>query len=318
MRNTAATVLTLWLAACTAAPGAQAGDGRDSGPIAITATPVPLNPDNPAQTAVGPFTYGGGLSLTSSQTDRLHGLSDLAISGADRLTAVGDDGVFVTARVLLDAAGRLTGVSDGGLTLLTGENGGPLTEKEDADAEGLALFPNGDRLVSFERHHRIWLYPADGAPPRVVPKPDVTFPDSNGGMEALAPDPDVAPDAYVVGAELTGQTWNCRISTGCVTGPLVPRPAGTSLVALHKLPAGRTAYLFRGFDGQSHIVLRVMRGTTVDAELDLAPPLTVDNIEGVAAVLRPDGVIRFYLVSDDNGPSKQRTLLLAFDWRPTN
>jgi hypothetical protein len=27
-------------------------------------------------------------------------------------------------------------------------------------------------------------------------------------------------------------------------------------------------------------------------------------------------VIRFYLISDDNGSATQRTLLLAFDWRP--
>jgi hypothetical protein len=207
-------------------------------------------------------------------------------------------------------------VSEGRLMVLTAEDGTPLTKKEDADAEGLAVFPNGDRLVSFERNHRIWLYPADGGPPRAVPKPDVDFPDPNGGMEALAPDPDVAHDAYVVGAEVSGQTWNCRLWTGCVPGRLVPRPAGTSLVAINKLPAGRTAYLFRGFNGRSHIVLQVMRQPIVEAELDLAPPLTVDNIEGVAAVVRPGGVIRFYLMSDDNASSQQRTFLLAFDWRP--
>jgi hypothetical protein len=43
--------------------------------------------------------------------------------------------------------------------------------------------------------------------------------------------------------------------------------------------------------------------------------LTVDNLEGVAAVPRPGGVTRFYLVSDDNASPQQRTLLLAFDWR---
>ena len=35
--------------------------------------------------------------------------------------------------------------------------------------------------------------------------------------------------------------------------PIVPRPPGASLVAMGKLPAGRTAYLFRGFDGRAHI-----------------------------------------------------------------
>jgi hypothetical protein len=50
--------------------------------------------------------------------------------------------------------------------------------------------------------------------------------------------------------------------------------------------------------------------------MDMAAPLTVDNFEGVAAVSRSDGGVRFYLLSDDNGDASQRTLLLAFDWQP--
>jgi len=317
MRPAAVAVLTLCVAAQIVAAGIQSEAGRDPGmPIAIQTVAVPLNPENRSQSAVGPFTYAGGLVLTSTQTDRLHGLSDVAMTGEDHLTAVGDEGVLVSVRLLFDAAGDLAGVSDGRLTLLTAEDGTPLAKKEDADAEGLAVFPNGDRLVSFERNHRIWLYPAGGGSPRAVPKPDVIFPDPNGGMEALTLDPDTAPDAYVVGAELSGQTWHCRMSTACVPGLTVPRPPGASLVAMGKLPAGRTAYLFRGFDGQAHIVLRLLREGVIDAELDLAPPLTVDNIEGMGAVVRPGGTIRFYLLSDDNASPEQRTLLLAFDWRP--
>jgi hypothetical protein len=46
------------------------------------------------------------------------------------------------------------------------------------DAEGMAILANGDRLVSFERNHRIWLYPRqpDGTYglPRAVNKPATT------------------------------------------------------------------------------------------------------------------------------------------------
>ncbi|MDB5421700.1 MAG: hypothetical protein JWR59_1647, partial [Brevundimonas sp.] len=56
-------------------------------------------------------------------------------------------------------------------------------------------------------------------------------------------------------------------------------------------------------------------GRTVD-EMELRGPLTVDNFEGLAAVPKPDGGVRFYLISDDNFSSAQRTLLLAFDWKP--
>jgi hypothetical protein len=42
----------------------------------------------------------------------------------------------------------------------------------------------------------------------------------------------------------------------------------------------------------------------------------VDNFEGLAAVPRPDSGVRFYQISDDNALVRQRTLQLAFDWRP--
>ena len=122
-----------------------------SGPISIDAVPVPLNPQNPSEMAIGEFRYAGGLVLTSRQTDQLHGLSDLEVAGTDRLTAVGDLGIFLEARLVLDSAGRLVDLADARLTPLTGEDGKPLSDKADADAEGFALLPSGDRLVSFER-----------------------------------------------------------------------------------------------------------------------------------------------------------------------
>jgi hypothetical protein len=282
------------------------------GPISIDAVPVPLNPKNPSAVAIGDFLYAGGLFLTSSKTDQLHALSDLEVTGTDRLTAVGDLGVLVQARLVLDGAGRLVGLADARLTPLTGENGKPFADKTDADAEGLAVLPNGDRLVSFERRDRIWLYPAGGGPPRPVPMPGVSFP-LNGGMEALAPDPEAGADAYVVGAELSGDTWSCRLrSKPCVKGPTVDKPAGFGLVAIRRLP-GMTIYLLRAIN---RISLRIFRSAEMVGRMDIAPPMTVDNFEGLAAVPRPDGGLRFYLLSDDNAQASQRTLLLAFDWRP--
>src|SRR5687768_17829048 len=81
-------------------------------PIAIDAAAVPLNASDPTQDGVGPFAYAGGVVLTSTHSDRLHGLSDLEVTGADGLTAVSDEGVLLTARLVLDASGRLVGVTD--------------------------------------------------------------------------------------------------------------------------------------------------------------------------------------------------------------
>jgi hypothetical protein len=286
--------------------------------ISIDTLPVLLNPQNPSEVAVGDFRYAGGLVLTSRQTDQLHGLSDLEITGTDRLTAVGDLGVLLDARLVFDGTEQLVGLTDGRLTLLIGEDGKPLSDKVDADAEGLALLPNGDRLVSFERRHRIWLYPATGGPPRPVPAPEVSFP-LNGGMEALAGDPEAGVDAYVVGAEVSGDTWTCRVSsTRCIKGPSVDKAEGFGLVAIKRLPRMQTAYLLRAFDVVmgARISLQIFRSGNLIARMDLAPPMTIDNYEGLAAVPRDDGGARFYLISDDNALAIQRTLLLAFDWVP--
>jgi hypothetical protein len=201
---------------------------------------------------------------------------------------------------------------------MTGEDGKPLSDKADTDAEGLALLPNGDRLVSFERRHRIWLYPAASGPPRPVPMPGASFP-PNGGMEALSADPEAGADAYVVGAEVSGDTWTCHVlSTPCIKGPTVDKPTEFGLVAIKRLPGMHTVYLLRAFDAERgpRISLQVFRSTDMVARMDMAAPMTVDNFEGLAAVPRPDGAVRFYLLSDDNARASQRTLLLAFDWRP--
>jgi hypothetical protein len=301
-----------------AAPQSSSVAPNSSGSIAIDAVPVPLNPENPAQGAIGDFRYAGGIALTSRQTDRLHGLSDLVVMDTNRLTAVGDEGVLLEARLILDGAERLVGITDARLTLLMAEDGRPLPSKEDADAEGLTELPSGDRLVSFERRHRIWRYPADGRPPLPAPAPDVPFP-SNAGMEALAADPETGSDAYIVGAEYSGDTWTCRLSSSvCIKGPSVDKPEEFGLVAITRLPGMRTAYLLRAFDQVrgSRVTLKILRSTTVLAQMDMARPMTIDNFEGLAAVPQRDGRVRFYLLSDDNVSATQRTLLLAFDWTP--
>ena len=283
--------------------------------ISVEAVPVPLNPQSLSQIRIGEFAYAGGVALKSSQTDRLHGLSDLEVTESNRLVAVGDDGIFFDAELAFDGSQRLTGLTNATITALNGEDGKPLIDKADTDAEGLAILASGDRLVSFERRDRILLYPATGVRPRRVPAPETSFP-SNGGMEALAADHEA--DAYVVGGEISGDTWTCRLSARCVKASRVDKPEEFGLVSMKRLRGLDTVYLLRAFEPQqgSRISLQVFRSEHMVGRLDIARPLTVDNYEGVAAVRRNDGVVRFYLLSDDNGGDPQRTLLVAFDWKP--
>ena len=128
----------------------------------------------------------------------------------------------------------------------------------------------------------------------------------------------LGPDAYVVGEEMSGKTWTCRLTLPCVEGRTLEKPGEFGLVAMNHIGEDMAAYLLRAYDPfrGNRITLQIFRSTTLVAQMDLAPPLTVDNFEGLASVPSPNGGIRFYLMSDNNGSSSQRTLLLAFDWRP--
>ncbi len=290
--------------------------------IAIAVTSVLLNPRDSTQTAIGAFSYAGGVELRGINTTRLHGLSDLRVAADNRLLAIGDEGELLEAQIILDAAGHLIGVTDGRLTRLLDLRGHPLENKSEADAEGLTVFPNGDRLVSFERHHRIWLYSPGGGPARrEVPKPDGPFP-SDQGMEALTNYPSSSSEAYLVGSE-GGRLWLCQLSGACGDAPVRALPGdGFALSGAASFGDNAVALLYRAYDPNrgSRISLRLvdhpdMANSSLIDELKMMAPLTVDNFEGVSVVARPDGVYRFYLISDDNFNRTQHTYLFAFDWK---
>lgn len=323
MRRWLGPALSLVLAACAAPAPAPLPKAPlpAGGAIRIDARPVAERPANVTTICDGPcldWTFQGGVELTSSDTSRFHGLSDLEVSADGKVVAVSDEGDLLHARLVLDAQGRLTGLADGKLTPLAGLDGKPLQGKADGDAEGLALLAGGDLLISFERNHRIWLYPAAGGAPRVVNAPNEAFPE-NDGMEALAADPDRGPTAYVTGGEASGQTWTCAVGTPCKAGPQLDLAEGVGLVAMRRLPEGRTAYLLRSFSVATGPVIRLRvldRAGRLVGSKSISRPDAVDNFEGLAALPRPDGSVRFYILSDDNFSAIQRTLLFAYDWRP--
>ena len=326
MRRLAGLAIALLFAACTPAqppkpkldlPEAPVAYGPD---ITIDAEPLALDPKDPAKKQIGDFHWAGGVVLTTRQTSRLHGLSDLKVWPDGRILAVGDQGDLLEAHLVLDYAGRPTGLKDARLTSVIGEDGQPITSHggHEYDSEGIAEFPNGDRLISLEQHDRVLFYPHAGGPPRLAPMPAITYV-SNKGMEALAIYPKGGADAYVVGIEATGETFICRVSTACTKDRTVELSDGYELSAVEVLSGGRMAYLLRAFDplrGVRIIVRIVAADGHIEDELKIARPYTVDNFEGLAAAPSPSGGLRFYLISDDNFSKSQRTLLVAFDWRP--
>ena len=316
MRRFAGISLALTLAACAPQSARLPSSPVGAGPaIGVVVEPVSEGPT----ASVGTFRYAGGFVMTSADTSRLHGLSDLEVMADGRIVAISDDGDLVKGRIVLGAEGRLTGVSQMTLAPLTDPGGKPLGgDKTTSDAEGLAILPNGDMMVSFERQHRIWLYPARGGPPRAVSSPNSAFPD-NDGMEALALDLATGSGAYLVGREDTRETWTCRLSAGCRPGIQPGDASMGKLGAARALPGGRWAFLLRDFSVTSGATIRILITDRAGKTLDLhtiTRPATVDNFEGISALPRADGSVRFYLISDDNFSPAQRTLLLAFDWTP--
>lgn len=274
----------------------------------IVALRTPLGPVG-ATLAPG-VTHAGGLVLRGPA---MHGLSDLKVIG-DQAWAVSDFGTLVRFRLRLDGDGRLNAVDRGGVRALAGLDGAVLSPKERADAESLVIRSDGTMLMSFERDHRIWAYGA-GAVPVPVPHPEAPFGD-NEGMEGLALAGD---DGWLVLGE-AGGAWTC-LSRGC--DALADYPVigtdGYRVTGADRDPSGEGWFIVERFfepplDMRARVRWMDPLGRLGPPLIELRPPASVDNMEGITAVATPTGT-RLYLLSDDNANPLQRTLLLAFDVR---
>jgi len=306
----AASLALMGMAACAAI--ATSMPGRVTGPdhaLRMEARHVPLGIGG-ATLAPG-VTYGGGLILRGPG---LHGLSDLKMQG-DRAWVVSDFGDLVRFTIRLDRNGRLASADSAVSRPLTGPDGAVLTPKANADAEGLALLPDGRVLISFERDHRIWSYGVGASDwPVLVSTPRHPFED-NQGLEGLA----LAPDGRWLALGEAGGAWLCD-ADACEPLPNAPTAYtdGFLTTGADVDPAGGWFIVQRLFTPPLNMQARVRRmapdGTLSDPLIHLRPPASTDNFEGIAAVATATGT-RVYLLSDDNDNFVQKTLLLAFDVR---
>lgn len=315
-------LLLLWLA-CAGVAGCRARAQIPAEPVAIEARRIPLDFDAPRTARLGALAYAGGLQLSSESSSAFGGLSGLDVMPDGRFISQNDQGDLLSGRIVLDAQGRLAGLADTRIQALTDTAGRTYGSKLEADAEGLTFLPGGGFAVSFEREHRIQAYVEGSLPRRLgVPAEAAAF-GENRGLEALAVWTDARGRQRLVQGAEDGRIWSCDLAgRGCerIVGRTPER--GYSLTGLDELPDGRGLIaLYRGFDlfrGMRALVVWLPQGAfdrpVVLARL--AAPTTVDNMEGIAATRGADGSVRLYLISDDNFLPIQRTLLLAFDWRP--
>lgn len=305
-------------------------EGRQPGIVdpAITATAVPLDAADPARRRVGALRYLQGWVLHSRDA-RFGGISDLAVAG-DRFLGISDSATAISFDV---QGGRIGG---GAIRDLPAGPGG-FQIKQDRDSEAFTTDPAHRHIwVAYERHNAIWRYDAalGRAEGHVEPAAMRDWP-LNGGPEAMIRLPD---GRFMVFAEdAPGAEPDTRALLIFPADPVADRrppiamsyrpPAGYVATSVAMLPDGRLIVLNRRFrlteglaaalsivDPREIKAGGILEGREIAR---LVPPLTVDNMEGVA-VTQERGRTIVWLISDDNFLPIQRTILLKFALEPTD
>ncbi|NKC31855.1 esterase-like activity of phytase family protein [Falsiroseomonas selenitidurans] len=277
----------------------------------------------------GPLRLLGGLALNTGILG-FGGLSGLHMAPGPVLTAISDRGRFVEMRLDLDAGLRPMGLTLRRSGRLRDAAGRPLPPGPAGDAEALARQADGTWLLAFERRHRIQAHARLEGPGRTIAAPPgLDRAPRNAGLESLAV---LADGRWLALAE--GLEAGPGLVRGWLGRPgrwrrLAYRPQpGMVPVDAAALPEGGALVLERGFSLLGGFTGRLARlpaaalaDPAVDAVLepvallDLAPPLPVDNYEGLA-VLDHQGRRLVAIVSDDNERLLQRSLLLLFEMPP--
>lgn len=309
------------------APAAAQAITLDIGAEPISSFQRFLSPDK-----FGPFTWRGGLTLTSDRK-AFGGLSGLVLGGrCEELLAVSDSGNWLRARLRYDA-GQLSGIGDAEMQPILDAEGRRQRDKAWVDAESLAPLGNGKVGIAFERHVRFGSFDVgkDGLAARfkAIPHPkSMDDGPENGEVEAFGALPG---GGYIAIGERRYddhgniRAWNWK---GWQTSPFqLRRHDEYNVTDLVVTPEGDVLTLERRFSETSLPGFAIRRfssaeiapGKVIEPELLLeasAPLYVIDNMEGMA-LCRREGETRLTLVSDDNfNRAIQSTILLQFAYRP--
>ena len=236
-----------------------------------------------------------------------------------------DKGRWLTARLDWRSA-QLHGIEATGFGKLHDPEGRLYRRKRHQDAEALALAPDGVLLVAFEHDHRVARYPALDGPAETLPAdPGIDALRNNSGIEALVTLADgrllaltetpLEEDSPLYRGFLwDGQGW----SDVTLESRREFEPSGAA-----RLPNGDILVLTRQFTILGGLRVRLLRLAAGDIKAGarlageevafFAPPLTLDNFEGIAVFQGPTGETLVALISDDNFQPLQRTLLMVFE-----
>lgn len=301
-----------------------------AGPVMVTAEPIDSFQRILSSTEFGPFTWRGGLTLTS-ETEDFGGFSGLVLGkDCESLLAVSDRGNWLQATLTYDGA-QPSGLTGATMSPILDGKGKPPRSKRWGDAEALTRLANGQYVVGFESRVRFGSYDIakDGLDARstLLPSPPaIDEGPENGEVEALGELSDgrllaIAEKQFDAAGNVMAWAWEGRDTTHFsiarydeyrVTDLVVD---GDSVLTLERR---FTTDALPGMAIRRFKIADIVEGATVEPELLMeatAPLYVIDNMEAMAICDR-DGETRVTLMSDDNfHTSVQSNILLQFAYR---
>lgn len=237
--------------------------------------------------------------------------------GGSHMTIIGDRGRLLTAR-LLRRGETVVGLDILSMHKLRGAGGRALKGKR-ADAEGLAIAPDGTTYISFEGAHRVARVDlTTGRTYNIAGHPRASSFRTNAGFEALAvtiggallalPEKSRSRRAAFQLDAFTGNSWR--------THALIPRtgpflPVGADVDAFGRMWLLERAATPLGF--RSRIRLFDLKSPTPTFRTVLrSAPGEYDNLEGISVWQDRNDKTRVTLISDDNFLRVQQTQIVEF------
>lgn len=330
--------LPLSLAGCQADADPQRT--TEQTPLTIKASTVRWNVDDLSEAHTGKLKYLGGIELSSANTD-FGGLSGLHINASGtQLLAISDQGHWLSAHIQTNEAGLPIGLDEAVLAPLLDETGAVLNGKANTDAEGLAVHmtPAGTReaCVSFERKHRVLCYPyrenqlpQGPARKRALPTTFTAQLENNGGLETLLFMPGDAETLLTIAEQSAANKHAALLLTGDTSvekffaehppyaitdAALIPSTGDLIVLERRYSPLAGVGLALRRFT-KAEVYQQDTPSKPIEGEvlLNVGNRYSIDNMEGLSVVEKPDGTIWLHMISDDNFSSLQRTLLLTFE-----
>lgn len=287
----------------------------------ISLRQLSLDPDNPARRQVGALEFVGAWEL-QSRNDNFGGISALTALENGRFVGIGDTGTVIGFG-LTDKAR-----TDRPFIAPLPNLNNPEQTYKDRDSEGIAYdSDSGQFWVSFESHHAIRRYSPSFARQtgEVHPAEMQDWPNNRGAESIIR----LKDGRFIVIAESVDDGVHPAL---LFSGDPVERgsnitkfnfrpPSGYRVTDGVQLPDGRIAILTRsigfpqGFSAKVLLLASadILRNSIVSAKViaTLAPPLLVDNLEGIAVTHKAKDTF-LWLISDNNFSIIQRTILMKF------